>query len=536
MGDAQCTIAVVGLGVLGLVTVKNLLEEGFDVTGFDREPFVGGLWHYTEDDRTSVLPTATIINISKERGCFTDFPFPEDTPSHCTAGHVQQYLESYIEHFKLAPHLRLSTSVKRVSRDNVANKWVVDIDGAGSEYFDKVIIATGINSSPHVPKLEGVEAFEGKCLHSRAFKRPEQFKGQKVVVVGLGNTGADTSVSLVGQADKVYLSHNHGAIIMPRTVNGGIPIDHTLTSRMTKIQSLLEYYLPSVYEMVFNAALKKIQNANFKLKPEWKVYPAPSLKHAVPIISDNLVANLESGAVQSVAGIKRVVGPHELELDDGTRLEGIDTIIWATGYRTSFSVLDPEVDPTRHTTPRWAAAKGSRGKPLPRLYQNVISLDHPDSLAFMGCGAFATGAFPLNDVASMALAQVWKGASPLPPRGEMERAVDRQHEFVCGVAESGSAVPGWVRQHEWMAWANAAAGTGVDEYLGWTLAGWKFWYRDREFCRLLVDGIYTPHLFRVFETGKRKTWEGARTEIERVNRAVAAARAARDKKAKAKTV
>lgn len=42
-------------GALGLVTVKNLAEEGFAVTGFDRNEFVGGLWHYTDDDRTSAL-------------------------------------------------------------------------------------------------------------------------------------------------------------------------------------------------------------------------------------------------------------------------------------------------------------------------------------------------------------------------------------------------------------------------------------------------------------------------------------------------
>lgn len=42
-------------GALGLVAVKNLLEEGFDVTGFDRNDYVGGLWRYTEDARTSVL-------------------------------------------------------------------------------------------------------------------------------------------------------------------------------------------------------------------------------------------------------------------------------------------------------------------------------------------------------------------------------------------------------------------------------------------------------------------------------------------------
>jgi dimethylaniline monooxygenase (N-oxide forming) len=35
--------------------MKNLLEEGFDVTGFDRNEYIGGLWHYDERARISVL-------------------------------------------------------------------------------------------------------------------------------------------------------------------------------------------------------------------------------------------------------------------------------------------------------------------------------------------------------------------------------------------------------------------------------------------------------------------------------------------------
>jgi dimethylaniline monooxygenase (N-oxide forming) len=40
---------------MGLVATKNLVEAGFDVTGFERNTYVGGLWHYTDKDQTSVL-------------------------------------------------------------------------------------------------------------------------------------------------------------------------------------------------------------------------------------------------------------------------------------------------------------------------------------------------------------------------------------------------------------------------------------------------------------------------------------------------
>ena len=145
---------------------------------------------------------------------------------------MQKYLEDYVEHFNLTSRLRLSTIVIGVHRDDEHDRWVVDVEGSGPEYFDKIIIASGINSRPHVPKLEGLEQFEGEVLHSRAFKkyvftclnimifshlhvfRPELFKGKKVVVVGMGNTGADTAAALCGHADKVWVSHNHGALVV----------------------------------------------------------------------------------------------------------------------------------------------------------------------------------------------------------------------------------------------------------------------------------------------------------------------------------
>jgi dimethylaniline monooxygenase (N-oxide forming) len=49
---------------MGIVAVKNLAEEGFDVTGLERSAYVGGLWHYTDDEETlSVLKGTTCFHL-----------------------------------------------------------------------------------------------------------------------------------------------------------------------------------------------------------------------------------------------------------------------------------------------------------------------------------------------------------------------------------------------------------------------------------------------------------------------------------------
>jgi len=296
------------------------------------------------------------------------------------------------------------------------------------------------------------------------------------------------------------------------------------------LMGLFESTFPRLYEIIFNAICKKMQDNAFKIRPEWGLSPAESVLHALPVVSDNLIPLLESGDITSVPKIKRVTGSREIELTDGTRLD-VDTIIWCTGYQADFSLLDPSVDPTRNTTPKWAEAIGSRGKPLPRLYQNVFSLDYPDSLAFMGNLLVATSAFPISDICTMAIAQIWKGNSPLPSIDEMNRATDKHHEAICKLANRGSVVPGWLRQSDWLAWADKAAGSQVYEHLGWGLKGWKLWWNDRALYRMLMDGIFTPFVWRVFDgEGKRKKWDGAREAIEKVNAELAAAKARNKKK------
>lgn len=49
--------------------------------------------------------------------------------------------------------------------------------------------------------------------------RPELYKGKKVLVVGLGNTGADTAAALRGHANKISVSRRHGAYVVSASSN-----------------------------------------------------------------------------------------------------------------------------------------------------------------------------------------------------------------------------------------------------------------------------------------------------------------------------
>jgi dimethylaniline monooxygenase (N-oxide forming) len=140
----------------------------------------------------------------------------------------------------------------------------------------------------------------------------------------------------------------------------------------------------------------------------------------------------------------------------------------------------------------------------------------------MGNLSFMNPVFLLSDVASMALAQIWKGASRLPSKEEMNFQVNEQHKWIANLARNGPVSPGLVKGIDWMEWAEEAAGLGLAQNLGYGIKGWYFWLTDRTFCRMVMDGVLLPFHYRLFETGKRKSWEGARDAIIKVNKELVA--------------
>ena len=136
-------------------------------------------------------------------------------PDFPSGEQVQQYLESYAEVFNIRRYIQTNTQAVKVVRNVNDTKWVVHLLQDGQDKstmeFDKVAVCTGAWVHPKLPKFEGQDIFEGKIIHSREYKRPSDFAGKRVVVLGLGNTAADTSTTLVGHASQIYLSHRRGA-------------------------------------------------------------------------------------------------------------------------------------------------------------------------------------------------------------------------------------------------------------------------------------------------------------------------------------
>ncbi|MCJ1416901.1 hypothetical protein MMC32_003240 [Xylographa parallela] len=525
----KATVAIVGGGPFGLSAVKNLREAGFEVTLFEQRDTIGGVWASSEDPSIlTTLPT-TISNVSKYRSCFTDFPAPDDAPAYLPAPQVYDYIKDYAQHFAILPHVKLNTKVVKVVRTKDDTKWQVHIRNGKEEasiVFDKVVFCNGLMQIPSVPILEGREKFTGTVIHSQAFKRPEAFAGQRVVVVGLGNSAADTATGLVGHASKIYLSHRKGMNIFPRT-HAGVPLDLKFPRRSLTIKNLLARLTPRFSQWLFDREVRALTTSVYTLDPAWRIHPPPTIVSHQPTITDTLIPCLRAGRIASVHGIQRFLAPRSIELLDGTVLTDIDAVILCAGYQPRLDLM-PDHNPT--STPQTAAfiAKtGYRGPPLARLYQNIFPPAHAASIAYLNYNALTEGAVPVGDLASLAVAAVWANQYALPSPAAMDAHIDAHHAWVAALAHGDTVYAGIVNEGPWLAFLHEVAGTRVNEFLGYGLQGWAFWVREWRFCNLCMGGVLSAHVYRLWGRGR---WEGARAAVEKANRDVLSKRGEEEKR------
>ena len=343
----------------------------------------------------------------------------------------------------------------------------------------------------------------------------EKYSGKNVVMVGMSSTASDVINNIVPHASKMYLSHRRGMYVFP-TWRDNTPADLLLSWRKRQSGFLLQRYFPELARWIGDKALNYMMHKIWKdLDPAWRILPSPSITTSLPGASDTIIPLLKAGRLTSMHGIKRFLGPRTIEFNDGSILEDVDAVICATGYSADLAVV-----------PFLSTSKppGYSGPELLRLWHNIFPPKYADSMALLCHSAYGkNNGFSFNDVQSMAVSNIFRHTHPLPSLTTMESDIDKHHEWLVSrwaLDKTPSSFDrSMVKSWEFQGFLHDAAGTGM-ENLGWGLKGWLFWFKDRKMSYLMNNGVETAHAFRYFETGKRKTWEGARDAIIKANEAV----------------
>lgn len=295
--DTTYDTIVIGGGQSGLATGYHLAKLGRSFVILDRHPQVGDAWR-TRWDSLRVFTPAKYDGLPGMR-------FPAPRLSFPTKDQVADYLGAYAKRFNLP--VRPGVSVDCLKRGGDSFELATS---AGAMRAENVVIATGASQSPKVPAFASQLSLDITQVHSSAYKRPAQLRDGAVLVVGLGNSGAEISYD-VCRSHKVFVSGSRaGEIPSP---NGA------MAALVLPIMFFLATHLLTLDTPVGR-----------------KVLPAMHGK-AVPLARTK-VKHLVAAGVERVARVSGIQDGLPL-LADGRALE-VANIIWCTGFRTDFSWVD----------------------------------------------------------------------------------------------------------------------------------------------------------------------------------------------------
>ncbi|KAJ1287384.1 hypothetical protein BS78_02G006200 [Paspalum vaginatum] len=372
MVSSSKKVCVVGAGVSGLVSARELRREGHHVTVMEQSGGVGGQWLYDPSpDGGDPLGAAGVhsgvyaslrLNVPREGMGFSDFPFYPRSDGGGDArrypGHAEflRYLRDFCDAFGLMDAVRLNTRVLHVGLADddgtTMRRWVVrcakkqgeedEGEVVTEEVFDAVVVAVGQFSQPRLPSINGMERWKRRHLHSHSYRVPGSFRDEVVVVVGCQESGKEIALELRQVAREVHVS------------------------------------------------VKSMDDGAV----------APGMRKAVSR-HHNLHLHLQ---------IERVCEDGQVMFADGSCVVA-DSIVYCTGYDYSFHFLD---------TGGFVAVDDNRVGPL---FEHTFPPALAPSLSFVGVPSLVP--FPhFYEVQARWVAQVLSGRRPLPSPEEMARSVE----------------------------------------------------------------------------------------------------------------
>jgi cation diffusion facilitator CzcD-associated flavoprotein CzcO len=299
-------VVIIGAGPAGLATAYYLQRYGVAFKLLEQFD-VGSSWERFYDH--------VHLHSLKQHSSLPGLQMPAHYPKFPKGQQVHDYLQEYAKHFKFA--IQAQTKVLRASYENI---WKLETSQGFIE-ADQLVIATGIFNTPFIPEIEGLKQFQGQVVHSQQYKRPQDFLNKKVLVVGVGNSGAEIAVALAKAGVKTDIVVRDGVLLVPfpRSVIGA---------------SVNYWLLRNLPRALANFALTRTQKSFADIG-----LPLPHKEPVkrYPVVGFDLPQLVQTKKIGVRPGIQ-LAKSTSVQFTDGQE-ESYDVLILATGFRPTLDFL-----------------------------------------------------------------------------------------------------------------------------------------------------------------------------------------------------
>ncbi|MCH6471271.1 NAD(P)-binding domain-containing protein [Sinomonas terrae] len=292
---------VIGAGQAGLSAAYWLQRRGLrpweDFVVLDGNDGPGGAWRHRWDSLT--------FDAAHGLHPLSGLPLEAPDPAEPSSAVVSRYFGEYERTFGLPLERPVRvTSVTREADDD--GPLLVHAADGRVWHARSVISATGTWDRAHWPRYPGQETFLGRQLHTHDFVSAEEFRGQRVLIVGAGTSALQFLLQLDAAGATTFWSTRRAPDFRkaPFDADWGIAVERGVNERT-------------------RAGL-----------PPLSVVAATGLP-----LTEQYRDGIERGVLVSLGPLERLT-PDGAVLADGTELR-LDAILWATGFRASLGHLSP---------------------------------------------------------------------------------------------------------------------------------------------------------------------------------------------------
>ena len=337
MRDVDAPLLVLGAGPTGLAVAKALAERGLAYEQVEATGEVGGNWSH------GVYETAHIIS-SRRTTQYDDYPMPAGYPDFPSAAQMAAYFKDYADTFGLRRHIRFDTKVVSLTPRHDPAGWEASFECGERRTYRGVLVCNGHHWAKTLPSWAASAGCE--VLHSKDYKRPDQLRGRRVLVVGGGNSGCDIVSEAARVGRSASWSLRRGYWFMPKTLWGRPSVEFVSPWMPVFVQRWLMGLLTPLL-------LGRYEDYGLP-KPDHRLFDAH------PTVNSEVFHYLQHGKI-TVRPDVRGVSEGLVTFADG-QAEALDLIVCATGYDLSFPFLAPGTVPVV-------------GK-VPQLYGSLVRPEH----------------------------------------------------------------------------------------------------------------------------------------------------------------
>ena len=334
-------VLIVGGGHAGISAAVELKRIGLSALVIDREARIGDNWRLRY--RALKLHNKTPVNHLRY------LPFPLTFPEYIPKDQIANWLQSYVDIMEV--DFRTHTAFDGAHYDDATERWTARIVHEGTPCTLRpkhIVLATSVSGTPNIPRIDGLENFEGPVLHSSQFKAGREWAGRPVIVFGTGTSAHDicqelcvagAEVTMVQRSPTMVVNVEPAQLYDKSYLGGGPPIEtrDILNSGVPfPVMRIAHRLITDEVKRLDAPLLSRLEQAGFRLEfgedgTGWPLkFRTRGGGYYFNVGCSELIADRKIRLIQATD--IQAFDAGGLRLTDGARLDAA-LVVLATGYK-----------------------------------------------------------------------------------------------------------------------------------------------------------------------------------------------------------